>query len=118
MKILVVDDDPMAAEMIAAVLEDNGHEVILTDSAIAAMELFNTEQNFAVIISDMNMPLVSGIELFQTLREQGITTPFILLTGDEPEPFRTQEPGLDECLKKDFDLDMTLPEALQRLFPA
>ncbi len=42
--------------------------------------------------SDMNMPLLSGIDLFRELRAQGSTLPFILLTGDEPEGLLAQEP--------------------------
>lgn len=112
MKILVVDDDAMAAEMSGAVLEDLGHEVILAEDGIAAADILNADPSIEVIISDMNMPLVSGIDLFRELREQGNGLPFILLTGDAPEPLLAKEPRLDACLLKDFSLEETLPQTL------
>ncbi|WP_006786848.1 response regulator [Thiorhodospira sibirica] len=116
MKILVVDDDPIAAEMIAAILEDAGHVVIQVGNGMEAIEAIESASAFDLIISDMNMPLISGIELFHTLQSQGIDTPFMLLTGDDPTALKDSEPGLSDCLKKDFDLDVTLIQSLERLF--
>jgi CheY-like chemotaxis protein len=104
MRILVVDDDAMAGEMTGAVLEDLGHEVILAEDSMDAASQLNADASIELIVSDMNMPLVSGIELFRELREQGNTLPFILLTGDEPEGLLAQEPRLDACLLKDFNM--------------
>ncbi len=112
MKILVVDDDALAGEMTAAVLEGLGHEVLLADNGIEAAERINADGAIALVVSDMNMPLVSGIDLFRELRTQGSTLPFILLTGDEPEGLLAQEPRLDACLAKDFTLEETLPALL------
>ena len=118
MKILVVDDDAMAAEMSAAVLEDLGHDLLIAQDGMDAIHHLNTDPDIGLIISDMNMPLVSGIDLFRELREQGNLLPFILLTGDEPAPLLAQEPRLDGCLIKDFSLDESLPalvaQVLQR----
>jgi CheY-like chemotaxis protein len=111
MRILIVDDDPIAAEMIAAVLEDAGHEVSLAENALEAVEKMD-QGDFALVVSDMNMPLVSGIDLFRDLRKQGVGVPFILLTGDDPAPLLTEEPGLDGCLVKDFTLESVLIEAI------
>ncbi|MDP2805117.1 MAG: response regulator, partial [Gallionellaceae bacterium] len=86
MQILVVDDDSLACEMTAAVVESVGHDVLLAENAIEAMEkLVAASEGIDIVISDMNMPLVSGIELFRELRSQGIKIPFILLTGDNPD---------------------------------
>jgi CheY-like chemotaxis protein len=60
----------------------------------------------------MNMPMVSGIDLFRELRDQGSALPFILLTGDEPAGLLLQEPRLDACLLKDFSLEETLPQVM------
>lgn len=112
MRILVVDDDAMAGEMTAAVLEGGGHEVKLAEDGVDAIGIINAEGNIDMVISDMNMPMVSGIDLFRELREQNWTKPFILLTGDEPEGLLKQEPRLDGCLLKDFSLDETLPQMM------
>lgn len=112
MKILVVDDDAMAGEMTGAVLEELGHKVILAEDGMDALAKLDADEGFELIVSDMNMPMVSGIDLFRELREQGNTLPFILLTGDEPEGLLAQEPRLDACLFKDFYMSETLALAL------
>lgn len=108
MKILVVDDDAMAGEMTGAILEDEGHAVVLAEDAMGAIECFDADSGFDMIISDMNMPLVSGIDLFRQLREQGLGLPFVLLTGDASEKLLAEEPRLDACLLKDASLEETL----------
>ena len=118
MQILVVDDDPFAGEMIKLTLEALDYDVLLVEHALAAIEQLQAEQPIELIISDMNMPMISGIEFFQTLRGQGIVTPFILLTGDDPEPLQQQEPALNACMLKDFSLDETLPEVIEQVMRA
>lgn len=112
MRILVVDDDSMAAEMTGAILEGEGHEVILAEDGVDATGKLNADDGIEMIISDMNMPMVSGIDLFRELREQNCTLPFILLTGDEPDGLLLQEPHLDGCLLKDFSLEEALPQMM------
>ncbi|OQX15206.1 MAG: response regulator [Desulfobulbaceae bacterium A2] len=115
MRILVVDDDTIAGEMTVAVLEELGHEAILAGDGVDAVGRINTDDGLEMIISDMNMPLVSGIDLFHALREQGCTLPFILLTGDEPEALLALEPRIDACLTKDFSLGEVLPQVLNEV---
>jgi CheY-like chemotaxis protein len=112
MKILVVDDDSMAGEMTGAVIEGMGHDVVLAEDGIEAADKLNANPDIEMVISDMNMPMVSGIDLFRELREQGNTLPFILLTGDEPAGLQVQEPRLDGCLLKDFTLEESLPQLI------
>lgn len=112
MRILVVDDDAMAGEMTGAVLEDLGHEVILAEDGIDAANKLNADAGIDMVICDMNMPMVSGIDLFREMREQGSVLPFILLTGDETEGLLLQEPRLDACLLKDFSIEETLPQVI------
>lgn len=115
MNILVVDDDPLAAAMVAMVLEGLGHSVLQAENAIDAAEQLNAHSNIALVVSDMNMPMVSGIDLFRELRAQGNLMPFILLTGDAPEGLLAQEPRLDACLTKDFSLDEALPQVIAQV---
>nr|MBL8455883.1 response regulator transcription factor [Zoogloeaceae bacterium] len=115
MRILVVDDDPMAGEMIAAVLEAAGHAVVLAENAIAGSERLDADGGFALVVSDLNMPLVSGIEFCEALRADGNAIPFILLTGDEPETLARGDAGVDACLVKDATLDARLPGVVDAL---
>lgn len=112
MRILVVDDDALAGEMTAAILEGQGHEVAIAEDGVDAVGKLNADGTIGMIVSDMNMPMVSGIDLFRELREQNCTLPFILLTGDESAALLAQEPRLDACLLKDFNLDLALPRVV------
>ncbi len=119
MRILVVDDDPLAGEMTAALLEFQGHETVLAEDAMEAMEAMRqleAHEDIALIVSDMHMPLVSGVELLEMLREQQVHLPFILLTGDTPTAALMQTPGLSACLQKDAELDTTLGQAVAQAF--
>jgi len=107
--ILVVDDDPLAGEMTSAILESEGYQVHLVDNGIEALDTFEQHPEIALIISDMNMPLMTGIELFETLHNQHIIVPFILLTGDDPHPLQQQAPNITGCLLKDDALEAILP---------
>ncbi|MFK7160774.1 response regulator [Marinospirillum sp. MEB164] len=115
MHILVVDDDALAAEMLVAILEDQEHQVVQASDALAALEALQQQPSIELIISDLQMPLMNGIELFRELRDQGSTRPFILLSGDDPEALKAQEPALSACLIKDFALETSLPQILARL---
>lgn len=112
MRILVVDDDPMAGELTAAILEEYGHETVLAENGVEAAELLGSDRSFELVLSDQNMPMISGIELFRELRSQHVMLPFILLTGSDPDGARAEEPGLDGCLLKDSSLMEQLPDAI------
>lgn len=115
MRVLVVDDDPFSREMTVAILEDMDYDCQLAGNGVEAMEMLAGEDGFDLVISDMNMPLVSGIDLFRELRSQGVALPFILLTGDDPDGLQAQEPNLDACLFKDFSLEETLPQLIAEI---
>ncbi len=112
MRILVVDDDALAAEMTAAVLVDGGCEVATADGATEALEMLAGDHGFTAVVSDMNMPGLSGLELFRAARARGHGLPFILLSGDDPTALLEQEPGLAACVTKDADLETTLMDAV------
>ena len=114
MRILVVDDDPLSGEMIAAILEDSGHACLQVENGVEALEKLAQAPDIELVISDLNMPLLSGLDLFHELHDQGLATPFILLTGNDATPLMNQ-PGLAGCLMKDASLEETLPALVSQL---
>ena len=112
MRILVVDDDALAAEMTAAVLEDGGCDVVTVESADLALVHLAGDAAFDAVVSDMNMPGLSGLDLFHALRGQGLDLPFILLSGDDPATLKARQPGLAACVAKDGDLETALMNAV------
>ncbi|HSP31540.1 MAG TPA: response regulator [Halomonas sp.] len=114
MHILVVDDDPLAGEMTAALLEAQGHSTLLANDAMEAVDQLDTHSDIGRMVSDMHLPFISGLALLDMLREQNNSLPFILLTGDTPDEAMRQTPSLNACLCKDAELMFTLAQAVNQ----
>ena len=105
-KILVVDDEAGIREMLHDALGLAGFEVHLCIDGFEALKFLRT-QSVDLIIADINMPKVDGYELLERLRENGITTPALLLTArherqDVAQGFRV---GADDYVTKPFSLE-------------
>ena len=81
-KILVIDDEEPIRDALQRVLSREGYEVCLAESGKKGIELLQKEVNIEVIISDILMKDLSGIELIQWATNQNIETPIILITGN------------------------------------
>ncbi|WNL38566.1 response regulator [Halomonas sp. PAMB 3232] len=113
MRILVVDDDELAGEMTAAVLASQHYTPVLALNAMEAITQLERHSDIAAIVSDMHMPLINGTDLCSMLREQDVTLPFILLTGDSPDSDLLETPGIHACLQKEADMASTLCQTLE-----
>lgn len=103
-KILIVEDDAAFRESLAAVLETEGYQV---SRAGDGQEGFNKarEGNFDLIAMDLVMPYLGGIEVLRKLREAGVKTPVIMLTGrkkQEVDKVLGLELGADDYMIKPF----------------
>ena len=113
--ILVVDDDEFTAELTGMILDASGYGVVIAVGGMDAMDKIAGDPTIRMVVSDMNMPFIDGIQLFAELRQQGFTQPFVLLTGEEAAPLRIAHPDMDAVLTKDEDLQETLPEMVESL---
>ncbi len=77
-KILVVEDNKSLQEMLASILTERGYQVKTADDVSDAMILLKKE-NFHVILSDLQMPGISGIDFLKKIKH--LSVPFILLTA-------------------------------------
>src|SRR5215472_14008066 len=110
--ISIVDDDALARDGIAALVESLGYNVITFTSA----EHFLGSDLIAettCLITDMQMPGLSGLELQEALQSQGHQTPVIVITGfpNEKHQTRALKNGAIGYLSKPFD-EQTLVECL------
>jgi len=108
-RILLVEDDSILAETLSDLLEGEGYDVNVSEDAEKALEL--TYQNeYELMLLDVNIPGFSGFELLNMLRKSGNTTPSIFLTSmsDIASLSRGFEVGADDYLKKPFDFDELL----------
>lgn len=78
-RVLVVDDDPVLLRTYRRILEAEDYEVHLAGDAEEALQLLDVNPD--VIVSDIAMPSMSGIELLRAIRERGAATPVVLVTA-------------------------------------
>lgn len=107
--VLVVDDDPSLRLTLAANLELAGFEVHEAANASEALELV-ARKHFDAILSDIRMPGLDGVELFQRVRAARPELPVVLMTAftDEPQVRRALDNGVFTILAKPFDVEAAL----------
>ena len=79
-KILVVDDDPNMREVMEIMLQQEGHDVISEEEPLKAIELCR-KKVFDLVITDLKMPKINGIEFLKTIKDQRPETIVILITA-------------------------------------
>jgi DNA-binding response OmpR family regulator len=102
MKVLVVDDDRVLADVVAFTLRREGFEIILAYDGAAGLQRWAEEQPDLLIL-DVNMPKTDGFEVCRRIRETD-DTPIILLTvrGEEDDIVGGLEMGADDYIIKPF----------------
>ena len=102
MKILVVDDDRVLADVITFMLHKEGFEVIKAFDGVSALERWEKEDPDLLVL-DLNMPKMGGFEVCRRIRAQG-DTPILMLTvrGEEEDILSGFEIGADDYIVKPF----------------
>jgi CheY-like chemotaxis protein len=103
-RILVVDDEPLVRELTVEILRRCGYAPQGVSSARHALDLLEQEQ-FDLVVSDVVMPEMTGVEFLYELRLRLPDLPVILMTGGSKEPERTMkavELGASGLLYKPF----------------
>ncbi|WP_447976748.1 response regulator [Candidatus Nitrospira bockiana] len=102
-RILVIDDDPLALSMLELILKfGRGDQAVEAVNSAEAALLLTAVARFDAIVSDIHMPGLNGFELLHEAKEQGITAPVILVTGDDDYDLHYQalQHGAFEVLQK------------------
>jgi CheY-like chemotaxis protein len=107
-KILVVEDNPTNLKLISSQLSSLGYSTDLASNGNEALEMTRS-RNYALVLTDCNMPVMDGYELTAELRRNDDLTPVIALTADA-FPEREQE-----CLAAGMNGRMIKPVSLQQL---
>ena len=79
-RILVVDDEVKMRRLLEMSLKNMGHEVVMTADGIDALACCD-EAPFDLILTDLKMPRMDGLQLLRSLRERGEDVPVIVLTA-------------------------------------
>ena len=80
-RIFIVDDDPKIGELFAKVLARDGYAATGFTSAEPLLQAIDDGKTPDLVLTDLMMPDVSGMELIETLRERGLTLPVIVMTA-------------------------------------
>jgi DNA-binding NtrC family response regulator len=118
-RILVVDDEEVVREVTVEVLRRGGHDPQGVPSAKHALELLD-EESFDLVVSDVVMPEMTGVEFLYELRKSRPDLPVVLMTGGSKEPERATkavELGACSLIYKPFspaELTAAVAAALER----
>jgi DNA-binding NtrC family response regulator len=113
-RILIVDDDPGQRSLLDSFLRGQGFETVLADSGERALELLPAGK-FSMMISDVRMPGLSGLETLRRARPQFPSLPVLLVTAyaDIREAVGAMRDGALNYLAKPIDLDELLATVRQ-----
>ncbi|MGH8352224.1 MAG: two-component system response regulator RssB [Pseudomonas sp.] len=78
--LLIIDDDEVVRASIAAYLEDSGFSVLQASNGLQGLQVFQRDQP-DLVICDLRMPQVDGLELIRRIGELGVETPVIVISG-------------------------------------
>jgi len=105
--VLVAEDNEDIRELVVHQLRRMGVSVLQAENGARALDLAMAEQP-ALVLMDMDMPVMSGFEAVEQLRSRGYTKPIFALTGhrDGPEADRALSSGCDALLAKPIHSDV------------
>ena len=114
-QVLVVDDDDGLREMIALLLEASGYQATEAVDGIDALEQLEHGSRPALVLLDLRMPRMNGIEVLRALhaRAKQIEVPVVVLTGDVGAIDEALAAGAAACLRKPVDAKLLLDSVKQ-----
>lgn len=113
-RILIVDDDAGQRSLLSSFLQGQGFDIVTADSGEAALETLRS-QTFNMMISDVRMPGISGLETLRRARQEYTVLPVLLVTAytDIREAVGAMRDGAVNYLAKPIDLDELLANVQQ-----
>ncbi len=111
LRLLLIEDNPTAAEVLSGLLHAQGHDVVHAPNALAALTEMETS-DFDALLCDFDLPGMEGCALTKLLRARGHTEPIIGVTasGRGDEEHRARDAGMNALLRKPV-----LPERLREV---
>jgi DNA-binding response OmpR family regulator len=117
MKILVVEDDRTVGQYVKRGLEEQRYHADLVEDGMEGLRLASGGR-YDLIVLDLRLPEMNGLEVLRTLRDRGNTTPILVLTAQDAVDFKVQalRSGADDYVTKPFAFEELLArvEALGR----
>ena len=117
MKILVIEDDKVVGQYVRRGLEEQHYQADLVDDGVEGLRL-GSAGRYDLIVLDLRLPGMSGLDVLRTLRDRGVTSPILVLTAQDAVDWKVQalRMGADDYVTKPFAFEELLArvEALGR----
>lgn len=117
MKVLVIEDDPTVGQFVQRGLQEHRVNVDLVADGLEGLERASRGE-YDVIVLDLRLPSLAGLEVLRTLRDRGVATPVLVLTAQDAveSKIQTIRTGADDYVTKPFSFEELLArvEALGR----
>lgn len=115
-RILIAEDNATFRGLLTTILEDAGHDVTAVDDGAAGLAQLK-RASFDLVLSDLKMPVMGGLELFRASREDPNAPPFVLITafGTVEEAVAAIKEGVSDFLTKPLKDPATLRSLVERL---
>ncbi|MEH2998892.1 MULTISPECIES: response regulator transcription factor [Bacillus] len=108
-KILVVEDEKKIARVLSLELEYEGYEVTVKETGMDGLQALE-EESFDLVLLDVMLPELSGLEVLRRVRKTNTATPIILITarGSVPDKVSGLDLGANDYITKPFDIEELL----------
>ncbi len=118
-RILIVDDEPVVRGLLVRELERVGYSCVGAENATEALACLHNDESFVLVLSDIRMPGIDGIELLQEIKSLNADIAVILMTafGDRDSAITAMKLGAYDYIVKPFDMDdviMSIQRALEK----
>lgn len=116
-RILIADDDPLIRTLVQRRLEAAGHEVVAVENGREALQRIDASPGFDMVITDIQMPELDGLELIRELKRRDLSPKIIAIAAQEGRAGYLSAAlsfGADMALVKPRDL-ADLPSAVQKV---
>lgn len=120
MKILLTDDDAFLRDMYATKFSESGHEVQSAESPLVALQKIEADQGFDVVLLDMIMPGMNGVELVKAIKERypDFQAKCIVLSnqGQQEDIDSAMQAGADGYIIKAESIPSDVVKKVEKLF--
>ncbi len=108
-KLLLVEDEHSVGSVVKTRLEKSGYDVVWSKDGEEGLHQMRSDR-FDMVLLDMNMPRVTGMEFLQIIRKEKYTLPVLILSADRllEDRIKALKSGADDYLVKPFDFDEVL----------
>jgi CheY-like chemotaxis protein len=116
-RVLVIDDNSINQIVTRKIIEKNNFACRVVDSGFLALKILENEE-FDIVLMDINMPVMNGFETTRRIRKNGIITPIIALTAFDKEEVLEEalSAGMNDVIIKPFASELLVRTMNQLIF--